>query len=238
MIYSIIQFSDTLCREIMIPRMDVFALEVETPLPDVIKSVYHSGHSRIPVYQDAIDNILGLLYVKDLLKVNLEEGSPHSIRDLLRPASFVPEAKKVDELLREMQSQSVHMVIVVDEYGGMAGIVTLEDIVEEIVGEIRDEYDQSEELPFQQIGPDEYIFPGRIDLDDFNDLVGTHLTKEVADTLGGYIYGKIGRVPIEGESINVEGWQISVEQVAGRRIRQVRVKLERIPDREENTIDP
>lgn len=222
MIYSIFQFSDTLCREIMVPRIDVFALDINTSPAEAIQAVLRSGHSRFPVFEEVIDNIIGLLYAKDLLRISLNGNESTSIRELLRPAYFIPEAKKVDELLREMQARGVHMAVVVDEYGGMAGLVTLEDIVEEIVGEIRDEYDESEELLYQQLSPDEYLFLGRIDLDDFNDLLGTHLTKEVADTLGGFIYGEIGRVPVGGEQLTVEGWRLTVEQVSGRRIRKVR----------------
>jgi CBS domain containing-hemolysin-like protein len=154
--------------------------------------------------------------------VRLEGQNLSSLRSLLRPAYFVPEAKKVDELLREMQSRSVHMALVVDEYGGIAGLVTMEDIVEEIVGEIRDEYDQSEEQLYEQVGENEYIFHGRIDLDDFNSVIGSSLTKEVADTLGGFIYSQIGRVPVGGEKVEVENLVLTIEQVSGRRIRRVR----------------
>jgi CBS domain containing-hemolysin-like protein len=127
------------------------------------------------------------------------------------------------------------MAIVIDEYGGMAGLVTLEDIVEEIVGEIRDEYDQGEELPYQKVNDSEYIFQARIDLDDFNDITGTHLTKEVADTLGGWLYGEIGRVPTGGEQVIVDGWQLTVEQISGRRIRKVHARKEPVqPESEEN----
>jgi putative hemolysin len=230
MIYSIFHLSDTLCREIMVPRIDVLALESQTDLPDAIREITSRGHSRVPVYEENIDNIIGILYAKDLLKVKLDDGEPGNIRYLLRPAYFVPEAKKVDELLREMQEKRVHLAIVVDEYGGMAGLVTLEDIVEEIVGEIRDEYDASEEKPYELVGEDEYLFSGRVDVEDVNDLLGTHLTREVADTLGGFIYGEIGRVPVEGEQVNVEGWMLSIEQVLGRRIRRVRAK--RLPEQQ------
>jgi len=222
MIYSIFHFSDTLCREIMVPRIDLFAVDADTSFQEALQAVILSGHSRLPIYEGNIDHVIGLLYAKDLLKLNMEGERPQSIRQLLRPVYFVPEAKKVDDLLREMQERGVHMVIVVDEYGGIAGLVTLEDIVEEIVGEIRDEYDQSEENMYQQISADEYLFLGRIDLDDFNEVVGTHLTKEVADTLGGFIYGQIGRVPVGGERVRVEQWRLTVEQVIGRRIRLVR----------------
>lgn len=220
MIYSIFHFSDTLCREIMVPRIDVFALDVKSTREQAVEAVRQSGHSRFPVYEETIDEIIGLLYAKDMLEI--DNGHPRPIRELLRPAYFVPEAKKVDELLREMQARGVHMAVVVDEYGGMAGLVTLEDIVEEIVGEIRDEYDEKEELPFQKISADEYLFQGRIDLDDINELLGTHLTKEIADTLGGFLYGEIGGVPLGGEEVTIEGWNLTVEQVSGRRIRLVR----------------
>lgn len=223
MIYSIFQFSDTLCREIMVPRMDVSALDVETPLNEAMQVFTRLGHSRLPVYEESIDNIIGILYAKDLLRVKFapkSEAPP--IRSLVRPAYFVPEAKKVDELLEEMQSRRVHMAIVVDEYGGVAGLVTLEDIVEEIVGEIHDEYDQGEELVVQASGEDEFLIQGRIDLDDLNEVLGTTLTKEVADTLAGYIYGAIGRVPTGGEEVTVDGWILRVEKVSGRRISTVR----------------
>jgi len=148
MIYSIFRFSETMAKEIMVPRMDVLALEVNTTISDARHEFIKGGHSRVPVYEDSIDNVVGLLYAKDLLAVVDGSDTIAAQRRLLRQAYFVPEAKKVDELLTEMQSRGVHMVLVVDEYGGVAGVVTLEDIVEEIVGEIRDEYDQGESKTF------------------------------------------------------------------------------------------
>jgi len=223
MIYSIFHLSDTLCREIMVPRIDMLALEVETPLEEAIREITSRGHSRVPVFEDEIDNIIGVLYAKDILRTRLECEQPASVRPLLRPAYFVPEAKKVDELLREMQEKRVHLAVVVDEYGGMAGLVTLEDVVEEIVGEIRDEYDASEEKQYEKVGDREYIFNGRVDVEDVNEILNTHLTRDVADTLGGFIYGEIGRVPVEGEKVEVEDWTLTVEEVLGRRIRRVRI---------------
>lgn len=230
MIYSIFQLGDTLAREIMVPRIDVVALDMNSSIHEVVEAVSKSGHSRLPVYNEVIDNITGILYAKDLLNVMeyTKASQPFTIAALVRPATFIPEAKKVDELLSEMQAQRVHMAIVIDEYGGMAGLVTLEDIVEEIVGEIRDEFDQSEENQCLMINDDEYLFQARIDLDDFNEVTGTRLTKDVADTLGGWLYGEIGRVPAGGEKIMVDGWQLTVENISGRRIRQVRaVKLDK-----------
>ncbi len=231
MIYSIFQLADTLCREIMVPRIDVTALDVDTPVDEAVQAFIDSGHSRLPVYEEKIDNTIGLLYAKDLLKAQLDKKKELSIRTLLRQAYFVPEAKKVEELLREMQANGIHIAIVVDEYGGMAGLVTLEDIVEEIVGEIRDEYDQGEELPFEKISDDEYIIQGRTDVEDFNEIIGTHLTRDTADTISGYIYDVIGRVPVGGEQIPLEGWMLMVEKVVGQRIRKVRVI--RLPEESE-----
>ncbi|NSW53302.1 MAG: HlyC/CorC family transporter [Anaerolineae bacterium] len=226
MIYSIFQLGDTLCREIMIPRIDVFSLDVEMPLEWAARAATESGHSRVPVFRDHVDNIVGILYVKDLLKEMLDHpnGDMPPVQALLRPAYFVPETKKVSILLQEMRAREVHLAVVVDEYGGTAGLVTLEDIVEEIVGEIRDEYDQAEEFPYEQLSEYDYVFQGRIDLDDFNDLMDTELAKEMADTLSGYIYRELGRVPAQGETLFVEEYALTltVVKVEGRRITKVR----------------
>jgi CBS domain containing-hemolysin-like protein len=225
MIYSIFHFGDTLTREIMVPRIDILSLDVDTTQAEAIQAFLSSGHSRLPVYDGTIDNLIGLLYAKDLLAGSLKQDTmTGSLRELLRPAYFVPETKKVDELLAEMQSQRIHMGIVVDEYGGVAGLVTLEDIVEEIVGEIRDEYDSaSEEILFSQGEEGEYIFQGRIGLDDFNELMNSKLPKDEADTLAGYLYDQMGRVPLGGESFVAGGLSFTIDLVSGRRIRRVRV---------------
>ena len=224
MIFSIFQFGDTLTREIMVPRIDVLTIDVHTSLPDAIDAFLQSGHSRLPVHEGAIDNILGLLYAKDLLRVWQEGNHLDSLRDLLRPAYFVPEAKTIDELLTEMQSQRVHMAVVVDEYGGMAGLVTLEDIIEEIFGEIQDEYDQGEQSPYQVTNDGDYLFLGRVDLDDFNDVVGCRLPTDEADTLGGYIYSRLGHIPITGESVQKDSLLLTVEEVSAQRIQTVRAQ--------------
>ncbi len=224
MIVSIFRLGDTLVREIMVPRIDMLALDVTTQIDQAMDALKQSGHSRVPVFKDSVDNILGLLYAKDLLGIWKEGKREISLSEYLRPAYFVPEAKKVDELLAELQAKRIHMAIVVDEYGGVAGLVTLEDIVEEIVGEIRDEYDQAEELLFQAINDDEYLFQGRIDLDDFNDIMGTNLPHSEADTLSGLIYSRIGRVPAAGDFVRIEDLKLTVEQISGQRIRKVRAQ--------------
>jgi CBS domain containing-hemolysin-like protein len=211
----------------MVPRIDIFALDVETPIDKVGDKLIESGYSRVPVYKGSIDNIIGVLYAKDLLKVWRIPDRAKSLQELLRPASFVPESKKLDDLLAEMQGGRIHIAIVVDEYGGVAGLVTLEDIMEEIVGEIQDEYDHGEELSYQKEENGDLIFHGRINLSDFNEVMGSDLRSEDADTLGGYLFARIGRVPKVGEKLEENGLVFIVEQVVGRRIRRVRAqKLE------------
>lgn len=226
MIYSIFQFGDTLAREIMVPRIDVLALDIQATLGEAREMFVRAGHSRVPVYQDTVDNVVGLLYAKDLLSVKQDEDLIVDHREMLRLAYFVPESKKVDEVLAEMQTRNMHMAIVVDEYGGVAGVVTLEDIVEEIIGEIRDEYDEGEELPYAMVGEDEYIFQGRVDLDIFNDVMDASIATGNADTIGGFIYGEIGDVPTGGEQVHADGITLIVEQVEGRRIAKVRARRE------------
>jgi len=226
MIYSIFQFGDTLAKDIMVPRIDLVALDIKATLGEARALFDSAGHSRVPVYEDTVDNIVGLLYAKDLLNIQKDDEVIANHRELLRLAYFVPEAKKVDELLAEMQGRSMHMAIVVDEYGGVAGVVTLEDIVEEIVGEIRDEYDETEEMPYVQIDEHEYVFQGRVDLDIFNEVMNADIATENADTIGGFIYGEIGDVPTGGEIIKAGGVTLIVDQVVGRRITKVRAKRE------------
>jgi CBS domain containing-hemolysin-like protein len=225
MIRSIIQLGETLTREIMVPRIDVLALDVNAPLSDAMDKLVETGFSRVPVFEDTVDNIIGLLYAKDLISL-WRSGVEHdeSLRDILRKPYFVPEAKKADELLSELQGRRVHMAIVVDEYGGVAGVVTLEDIIEEIFGEIQDEYDEHEEQLYQFQDDGSYLFRGRVDLDDFNDLMNSNLPVDEADTLGGFLYMRLGHVPTAGEAVEEDGLLLTVEQVSSRRIRKVRAQ--------------
>ncbi|UYN88658.1 MAG: HlyC/CorC family transporter [Anaerolineales bacterium] len=224
MIMSIVEFGHTLAREIMVPRIDIFALEASTPLKDAVDALIESGYSRIPVYNETIDDIAGVLYLKDILKVwRSGEENNKPLRDLARGAYFVPESKKLDELLSEMQGSRIHMGIVVDEYGGVAGLVTLEDLMEEIVGEIQDEYDDlGEEQNYQEVSEDEYLFHGRIPLADFNEIMQSDLSTENADTLGGFLFSTLGRLPRVGEQVKQDGLLFTVEFITGRRIRRVR----------------
>ncbi len=225
MIYSIFQFGDTRAREIMVPRIDMVALDVDTPTDEVIDLIVRAGHSRIPVYEETVDHIVGMLYAKDLLACLGKGEGEVQWRKILRPAYFVPETKKVDDLLREMQQRRTHIAVVVDEYGGTAGLVTVEDILEEIVGEIQDEYDAEEPI-FEQVAEGEYVLDARMDLDDVNHMLGTELPTDSADTLGGLIYSILGHIPSSGEQLRIDELSIEVLSVTGRRIRKVRVRQE------------
>lgn len=233
MIYSVMRFGDTVAREVMVPRIDIVALDIEATLDQALDVIINGGHSRIPVYRDTIDNIEGVLYAKDLLKVWRNGDSFTSLEPLLRQSYFVPESKWANELLPEMQERKVHLAFVVDEYGGTAGLLTIEDLLEEIVGEIQDEYDVNEEALYEKISESEYVFNARIDLDDLNDLLDVAIPTDDSDTLGGYVFAELGRVPTVNDSFREHGLEISVEAVNGRRIRLVRVK-KLAEDTEEN----
>src|SRR5450432_395279 len=172
MIYSIFQFGDKVAREIMLPRIDIVALDADTSTQEALDLVLAEGHSRIPLYEGTVDKIIGLLYAKDLLVVWRDgQSKERKVREIMRPAYFVPESKKAGSLLEELQQRKIHMAIVIDEYGGTAGLITIEDLVEEIVGEIQDEYDPDEEADTEKISDDEYLFDGSIRLDDVNELL-------------------------------------------------------------------
>ncbi len=229
MIYSIFEFGDTLVREVMVPRIDVVAVEVSSRLSDALAVIIQAGHSRIPVYEETIDNIVGMLYAKDLLRYwcppapGKDNPNNLKLKDILRDVFYVPETKKVDELLQELQQRKVHIAVVVDEYGGTAGLVTIEDILEEIVGEIQDEYDTDEEAPVEVINPDEIIFNGRVTVGDVNQTMNVELPTDSGDTLGGLIYSSLGRVPAAGDKARIRDVELSVLAVAGRRIKKVKV---------------
>lgn len=224
MIASILEMDEIVARKVMVPRIDMVALNVETSLRGALAVIIEAGHSRIPVYEDNIDQIVGFLYAKDVLKCFYNNEVDVSIQTLLRPPYLVPVSKKVNTLLREMQRERVHIAMVVDEYGGIAGLVTIEDILEEIVGDIQDEYDVDEEIYVQELEPNRYLLNARLDLYSLAKLLDTELPEEDADTLGGLIYSELGHVPVEGESVEVGGWRFTVLSLEGRRIEEVRAE--------------
>ena len=225
MIHSIFGFADTRVREVMIPRIDMVTLPSTAAVTEAVDVALQGGFSRIPVYEESvgIDEIIGILYTKDMLKQLREGHDDFPIRDLVRPAYFVPETKKLDDLLREIRQKRVHMVIVVDEYGSVAGLVTIEDLVEEIVGDIKDEYDREENL-FEKINEDEYIFDAKISIYDFNEMMGTHLDDADYETLGGFVYAQLDKIPNAGDTVTFEDMTFTVLATRGRRITTIRVE--------------
>lgn len=231
MILSVLQLDETYASEVMVPRIDITALPIDISLEEALASFISSGFSRIPLYENTIDNIKGLLYAKDLLSHWYNGNKEKSLtpRDLMRQAYFVPETKRADDLLKELQTKRVHMAVVIDEFGGTAGIVTIENIIEEIIGDIQDEHDPFEEAEYVQESETEYSVDASMDIDDFNDLLDVEVPGDDSDTLGGFVYTTLGRVPVIGEEIKFEDHHkrlvIRVEKVEGRRIRKVRVYI-------------
>lgn len=222
MIRGIIKLVGTAAREIMVPRIDVAAVDTDATAEEVMALIMERGYSRIPLYEGTIDNVVGVLYAKDFLRYLARGAHPPSLKDIARPPYFIPESKKVDELLGEMRQNRVHMAIVVDEYGGTAGLVTIEDLLEEIVGEIEDEYDRSE-VTIERLSVDEAILDARVGIDDLNEIFGLTVEGEDFDTVGGFVYHLLGRVPIPGDEVSDDSLRLRVLSVLGRRIKKVRV---------------
>ncbi len=226
MIHGIFEMSGTVAREIMVPRTDMICLEKNANLNTVLNTVKQYMHSRIPVYDKTVDNIVGILYVKDLLPfIKKKSTSDFNLEKIVRPAYYVPEQKKINELLREFQAEKIHMAIVVDEYGGTSGLVTLEDVIEEIVGEIQDEYDKETPL-IQKINENAYLVDGGMLIDEINEERGLDLpTEEGVDTLAGFLLGQFGSVPKVKEQIDYNGYQFTIEKATKKRIQLVRISL-------------
>ncbi len=225
MIHSIIQFGDTIVREVMTPRPDMVAVEVNASARRALDLVIAEGYSKLPVYDETVDNVIGVIHDRELL-IALSNGTlaQSPIRALMRPITLVPESKRVSELLREMQRSKFSLAIVVDEYGGTAGLVTMEDLLEEIVGEIRDEHDEGEEEPIRVISSEESIVDAGTNIEDVNARLGLHLPHEDFETIGGLTVGLFGRLPHEGEEIDAgEHVRLKIDRTRGRRILTVRV---------------
>jgi len=222
LIRSIIAFGDTVVREVMIPRPDMVAVEARATVTDAMEVVMAAGFSRIPVYEQGIDDIAGILYAKDLMRAVRDRRSEAPVRELVRPANFVPETKRVAELLPEMQKQKTHMALVVDEHGGTSGLVTLEDLIEELVGEIVDEYDV-EEPPIEPLPGGDVRVNARMPIDELNELLDSEFPEGDYDTVGGLVYFLLGHVPAEGETVDYDGRRLQAERVQGRRIGRVRI---------------
>jgi CBS domain containing-hemolysin-like protein len=223
LLQSIVEFGDTLVREVMTPRPDIVAISGDATL-DALRALFREQeYSRIPVYKENLDNILGIVFIKDLIRINDDEGDQPGLQRLLRPATFVPETKRVSDLLREFQRKQVQLAIVVDEYGGTAGLVTLEDLLEEIVGEIRDEYDVETE-PIVDEGNGAFVFSGKVSFDEVRERLDVEIEPEGFETVGGYVLTRVGRVPAVGETFDIDGLIVEVLEAERRRIHRVRLR--------------
>jgi CBS domain containing-hemolysin-like protein len=240
LIHSIIDFGDTVVRDVMVPRPDMVSVESYARISDVIDIVIPSGYSRIPVYSQGIDDVVGIVYVKDLMQAEREGRGDGQVCDVMRDAHFTPESKRVSELMREMQAGKFHIAVVVDEYGGTAGLVTLEDLIEELVGEITDEYDV-EQTPTERFDDGTLVVNARMPVDEVNELLEEGARPELPegddwDTVGGLLYSLLGHVPSEGEAADVDGHRLTAERVQGRRIGRVRISA--APGRADGGDDP
>jgi putative hemolysin len=232
MIHKVFELEDTLVREVMVPRPDMFCLDMSTPPPDILPLLRENLHSRVPVFDDTVDHIVGVLYTKDLLPHLKGLPPDFDLRSRLHPPYFVPESKRADALLREFQAKKLHLAVVVDEYGGTAGLVTLEDLLEELVGEIRDEFDEDEHL-IQKLDATSYRVSGKLPIDDLNTVTGLHLSKDSFDTVGGWVLDLFGRVPNKGEKTQAGDVTVTVEKVERTRVLEVLVAIRRGADKSE-----
>jgi gliding motility-associated protein GldE len=223
MIKGIFEFGETTAKEVMVPRIDMKCISADATIEDGIKLALETGHSRFPVFEESVDNIIGILYTKDILRYL--DKRKLKLRQIIRPAYYVPETKKLDELLEEMQEKKTQIAIVVDEYGGTAGLVTLEDIIEEIVGEIWEEHEVIER-PIQKIDDTSAIVLAKASIEDVNEELGINLPEEEFETIGGLIFNALGKIPTIGEAVEINGVSLIVEKMRGRRISLVKVVKE------------
>jgi magnesium and cobalt transporter len=223
MIHGIRELASTSVKEIMVPRIDVVFFSLDAPVQEVLQKIVESGYSRFPVYKDTIDNVVGMLYVKDIL-MKLVQGQPIRFAEILRKPYFVPESKKLDSLLREMKRRKVHIAIVVDEYGGVSGIVCLEDIIEEVIGDIQDEFDDEKE-EILRIGDNAFLCDARINLHDLNEELGLGLPEEDFDTLGGFVFELFGKIPARYEKVSYKNLEFVIQEMEGHKIKSVKILL-------------
>lgn len=221
MIRGVFTLSQTTVKEVMVPRIDVAFVSVDMAPKEAVAKVGDSGYSRLPVYKDTIDNVVGMLYAKDLLAY-YDTGKPFAIEDVIRKPFFVPDSKRLDSLLREMRRRRVHIAVAVDEYGGVSGIVCLEDILEEIVGEIQDEFDNERE-DILEIGEMVYLCDARVDIEDLNEELGLELPDTDSDTLGGFVFDLFGKIPVRYEKVTYNDTGFVVQEMDGHKIKTVKI---------------
>ena len=224
MIRGVVRLDQTVAREIMVPRVDMVSIEMDTPLSEVAEQMIELGHSRVPVYEGGVDKIVGVAYARDMLQfLSRDEDAPATLTpDIVRPAQFIPESKPLEELLEEFQGKQVHIAIVIDEYGGVAGLVTIEDLLEEIVGEIRDEFDVGE-AEIQAVGDGEFLIDARVGIDQVSEILKVDVESNGFDTIGGFVYQQLGKIPSRGDLVEYDGITIEVLSTVGRRLKLLRV---------------
>ncbi len=221
MIRGIVELSETTVKEVMVPRIDVVFVGKDTPEKELLETLIECGHSRVPVYDETIDNVVGILYVKDLLNNMLKHNSI-DIEKVIRKPYFVPESKRLDSLLYEFKRRRVHIAVAVDEYGGVSGIVCMEDIIEEIVGDIQDEFDNEVE-DIMEIGENTYLCDARIDIEDLNEITKLHLSDEDYDTLGGFVFELFGKIPVRYEKAETPEAEFIIQDMEGHKIKTVKL---------------
>jgi CBS domain containing-hemolysin-like protein len=219
----VVDFGDTLVREVMTPRPDIVAIRSSATIDELRQLVREQEYSRLPVFTDNLDNIVGLVVVKDLIQRTEEVSGDRSVTEIMRPASFVPETNRVMDVLREFQKSRIQLAIVVDEYGGTAGLVTVEDVVEELVGEIRDEYDVEAE-PVVREGDDAFVFSAKVATGEMVERLGVEIEDGAFETVGGYVLARVGRVPGVGEVFSFDGLDVEILEAERRRIHKVRIR--------------
>ena len=221
MIQGVEELSTTSVKEVMIPRIDVDFINIETDRAELLEKISDSGHSRFPVYKDSIDNVIGVLYVKDLIRCFSKE-EPFELEKIIRKAYFVPETKRIDSLLREFKRRHIHIAMAVDEYGGLSGIVCMEDIIEEIVGDIQDEFDKEQE-DILTVNENVWLCDARVNLDDLNESIEADFPNEDFDSLGGFVFDLFGKVPVKYEKATWKNYDFIVQDIEGHRINVVKV---------------
>jgi putative hemolysin len=223
MISSIFEFGSTVAREVMTPRPDLIAIEVNEPVVKAVSIMTETGHSRIPIYEGSIDNILGVIYAKELLKIAGSCPPNVTLRDFMRPLLFIPESKKVNELLHQMQAARTHISIIVDEYGTTVGLITIEDLIEEIVGEIHDEFEKREEKSIIQLDKNIWEVNAMLGISDINKMLGLNIPEGEYDTMSGFVFSLLGKVPVVGDTITYDDITISIERIHKRRITRIKI---------------
>lgn len=221
MIHGIEGLSETAVKEVMVPRIDVDFIAIDTPKEELFNKIIASGHSRFPIYSDSIDNVVGVLYVKDLIK-SFSQNQEIDLQKIIRKAYFIPESKRIDSLLREFKRQHLHIAMVIDEYGGISGIICMEDIIEEIVGDIQDEFDKEQE-DILNISENIWICDARVDLDDLNEAIEAQFPNEEFDSLGGFVFDLFGKVPVKYEKATWNEYDFIIQDMEGHRINQIKI---------------